>query len=171
MAGSDHSTRFSASQGPRVVGPRDGKIVNLGGCSARFMVWAEESGGGFSLVEHPIPPGHLAAPVHRHSREDEYSYVIEGRLGAQLGDDLVYAEAGDLVFKPRDQWHTFWNADDTDCRLLEIISPGGFEHYFDELVAGFISPDEQQERYGTETDLERTRQLCDDLGLVFPPPP
>ena len=111
--------RFDASQGPRIVGPRDGRSVELGAIGARFVVWGEESGGGFSLVEHPIPPRTLAAPVHRHSREDEYSYVLEGRLGALLGDDVVYAEAGDLAFKPRDQWHTFWNAGDTVCRILE----------------------------------------------------
>src|SRR5215467_3848548 len=91
--------RFDASQGPRVVGPQDGKAVDLGTCAARFMIWGEESGGGFALVEHPIPPRHLAAPLHRHTREDEYSYVVEGRLGAQLGSDVVYAEAGELVFK------------------------------------------------------------------------
>ena len=60
-----------------------------------------------------MPPRRLAAPLHKHSREDEYSYVLEGRMGAMLGDDVVYAEAGDTVFKPRDQWHTFWNAGDS----------------------------------------------------------
>ena len=110
------------------------KSVELGAIGARFIVWGEESGGGFSLVEHPIPPRTLAAPVHRHAKEDEYSYVLEGRLGALLGDDVVYAEAGDLAFKPRDQWHTFWNAGDTVCRILEIISPAGFEHYFDDIA-------------------------------------
>jgi mannose-6-phosphate isomerase-like protein (cupin superfamily) len=88
----------------------------------------ETHAGGFSLVEHPMPPRALAAPLHRHSREDEYSYVIEGRMGALLGDDVVYAEPGDLVHKPRDQWHTFWNAGDAPCRILEIIAPGGLEH-------------------------------------------
>ena len=68
-----------------------------------------------------------------HTREDEYSYVLEGRLGALLGDDEVYAEPGDFVFKPRDQWHTFWNAGDGPCRILEIIAPGGFEHMFREM--------------------------------------
>ena len=92
------------------------------------MPWTEESGGGFSLVEHPIPPKTLFAPLHKHSREDEYSFVIEGRMGALLGDDVVYAEAGDLAFKPRDQWHTFWNAGEAPCRILELICPGGFEH-------------------------------------------
>ena len=119
---------------PRIVGPRDGKSVDLGSIGARFMVYDSDSGGGFALVEHPMPPHHLAAPLHRHSREDEYSYVIEGRLGALLGDEVVYAEVGELAFKPRDQWHTFWNAGDTPCRILEIISPGGFEHYFDEIA-------------------------------------
>ena len=166
----DRLQRFDASRGLRLIGPRDGKTIDLGPCGVRFMVWGEESGGGFSLVEHPIPARHLAAPLHRHAREDEYSYVIEGRLGAQLGDDVVYAEAGDLVFKPRDQWHTFWNAGDTICRILEIISPAGFEHFFDELAAGLISPDEQQARYGSEADPASIDGLCRRHGLVYPLP-
>jgi mannose-6-phosphate isomerase-like protein (cupin superfamily) len=163
------SRRFDAAQGPRIVGPRDGKTVDLGACGARFLIWGEESGGGFALVEHPIPPRHLAAPLHRHTREDEYSYVIEGRLGAQLGADVVYASAGDLVFKPRGQWHTFWNAGDDMCRILEIISPGGFEHFFDELAAGLISAPEEQARYGSEADLGSIPGLCRQHGLVYPP--
>ncbi|HEX6677115.1 MAG TPA: cupin domain-containing protein [Actinomycetes bacterium] len=160
--------RYDASQGPRIVGPRDGKLIDLGTVGVRFLVWGEESGGGFSLVEHPIPPRHLAAPWHRHSLEDEYSYVLEGRLGAQLGDDVVYAEAGDLAFKPRDQWHTFWNAGAGPCRILEIISPAGFEHYFDEVASGAGSPEGYQARYGTQVDFDRTRHLCEQHGLVFP---
>ena len=163
------ASRFDASQGPRIIGPRDGKLVDLGPVGARFLVWGEESGGGFSLVEHPIPPRHLAAPLHRHSREDEYTYVLEGRMGALLGDDVVYAEAGDLAFKPRDQWHTFWNAGDTPCRILEIISPAGFEHYFEELAIGLRSADEFQRRYGTEADFESIQRLRAEYGLRFPP--
>jgi mannose-6-phosphate isomerase-like protein (cupin superfamily) len=123
-----------SDSGPRVIGPGDGKIVDLGSLGVRFMVWSEESGGGFSLVEHPIPPRTLAAPLHRHTNEDEYSYVLEGRMGALLGDAVVYADVGTLVFKPRDQWHTFWNAGDEPCRILEIISPGGFERLFEEAA-------------------------------------
>lgn len=161
--------RFDASQGPRIIGPRDGMAVDLGPVGARFLVWGEESGGGFSLVEHPIPPRHLAAPLHRHSREDEYSYVLEGRLGALLGEEVVYAEAGDLAFKPRGQWHTFWNAGDTPCRILEIISPAGFEHYFEDLAMGRGSADEYRRRYGTEADFESVQRLCAEYGLRFPP--
>lgn len=164
----DARRRFDAAQGPRVIGPQDGKSINLGGLGVRFMVWGEESGGGFSLVEHPIPPRHLAAPMHRHEHEDEYSYVLEGRLGAQLGDEVVDGEPGDLVVKPRHQWHAFWNAGDTPCRILEIMSPAGFEHFFDGLLeAG--APDEHQARYGLELDLDSVERLCREHGLQLPP--
>src|ERR687894_1246076 len=125
--------RFEASQGPRILGPNDGKAADFGSFGVRFMIWSEESGRGFSLVEHPIPPRTLVAPMHRHTGEDEYSYVLEGRMGAQLGEDVVCADAGTLVFKSRDRWHTFWNAGDTPCRILEAISPAGFEHFFREF--------------------------------------
>jgi hypothetical protein len=72
--------------GSGVIGPRDGKAVDLGSVGVRFMAWSEETGGGFSLVEHPIPPLTLVAPLHRHSREDEYSFVLEGRVGSLLGE-------------------------------------------------------------------------------------
>ena len=166
--------RFDHTQGPRIVGPDDGLYQDLGTIGTRFMAWTEETGGGFSLVEHPIPPRHLAAPLHKHSREDEYSFVLEGRMGALLGDDVVYAEAGDLAFKPRDQWHTFWNPDDTPCRILEIIAPGGFEHFFDELGELRKGPDFSPEllgplgeKYGLEFQPERIPEICEQHGLVF----
>jgi mannose-6-phosphate isomerase-like protein (cupin superfamily) len=169
---------MQTSRAPRIVGPQDGKAGSLGSIGVRFMIDTEDTHeGGFSLVEHPMPPRHLAAPLHKHSREDEYSYVLEGRMGALLGDDEVYADAGDLVFKPRDQWHTFWNAGDTPCRILEIIAPGGFERYFDELAeAGASEPPTLEwvaqlaDRYGLEMKPESIPELCERFGLRFGPP-
>jgi mannose-6-phosphate isomerase-like protein (cupin superfamily) len=160
---------------PKIVGPRDGRAGNLGSIGVRFMIDTEEThAGGFSLVEHPMPPHALAAPLHRHSREDEYSFVLEGRMGALLGDDVVYAEAGDLVHKPRDQWHTFWNAGDEPCRILEIIAPGGFEDFFAELVeVGGDGPPEPEwlaalgARYGVEFDFASIPLVCERFGLTF----
>jgi mannose-6-phosphate isomerase-like protein (cupin superfamily) len=171
--------QFDGSTGPRIIGPRDGKFVDLRSVGVRFMVWGAETGGTFSLVEHPIPPRTLVAPVHLHTREDEYSYVLEGRMGALLGDDVVYAEPGDLVFKPRNQWHTFWNAGDTTCRLLEIISPAGFEHFFNELGEQMIAAKavsvrdvpslrELGERYGHYFRPESIPQICQKYGLTYP---
>lgn len=74
------------------------------------------------------------APLHTHTREDEYSFILQGRVGVQLGDEILEAGPGDLVLKPRGVAHTFWNAGDEDARLLELISPAGFEHYFRELA-------------------------------------
>ena len=161
----------------RVLGPDDGKVARLGSIGVRFMVGGAESGGGFSLVEHPMGPRKLAAPLHRHSREDEYSFVLEGRVGALLGDEVVYGERGDLIFKPRDQWHTFWNAGDEPARILEIISPAGFEDYFrqlTELLRDAGPPDraalaQLAARYGLEFDFDSVPRLTQEYGLGFGP--
>jgi quercetin dioxygenase-like cupin family protein len=162
-----------SSQGPRILGPNDGRTVDFGSFGVRFMVLSEQSGGGFSLVEYPIPPRTLVAPLHRHANEHEYSYVLEGRMGAQLGDEVVHAQKGDLVFKPREQWHTFWNAGEEPLRILEIISPGGFEHVFKEMAddpeamvgetASLLDA-----RYGLEVDYESVERLCEEHELDFP---
>jgi mannose-6-phosphate isomerase-like protein (cupin superfamily) len=138
----------------------------------RFMVDGAESGGGFSLVEHPMSARALGAPLHRHAREDEYSFVLEGRIGALIGDDVVTGGPGDLIFKPRNHWHTFWNAGDAPARILEIISPAGFERYFSELVAlgGSRNASPQAlralgERYGLEVNPQSIPQLLERFTL------
>ena len=165
------------SRRARILGPHDGPAGQLGSIGVRFMIDGSESGGGFSLVEHPMPPRALAAPLHRHNREDEYSYVLDGRVGALLGDEVAFAEPGDLVFKPRGQWHTFWNAGDTPARIRELISPAGFEDYFHELVEMLRhgAPTGPQRaalasRYGLDVDPHSIPRLTAQHGLVFGPP-
>src|ERR671934_1741271 len=119
----------------KIVGPGDADEGFLGSIGVRFMIDGPEAGERFSLVEHAMSPRALAAPLHLHTREDEYSFVLEGRMGALLGDEVVEAGPGDLVFKPRNQWHTFWNAGEEPCRILEIIAPAGFERFFQALIA------------------------------------
>jgi quercetin dioxygenase-like cupin family protein len=106
-----------------VLSPDEAERVHLGGLGVRFMIEGAQSGGTFALVEHPIEPRVLAAPMHTHEREDEYTYVLEGEIGVQVGDEVRVARPGDLVFKPRGVPHAFWNAGDTPARALEIISP------------------------------------------------
>lgn len=161
------------TEGAKIVKAGEGRQGRLGGMGVRWMVTGDESRGGFSMVEHPLGPHALAAPLHRHSREDEYSYVLEGRIGAILGEETVYGGPGDLIFKPRDQWHTFWNAGETDARILEIISPAGFERYFEELVELFLpgrpAPEvlrEVAQRYGLETDPTSIPRLVEEHGLI-----
>jgi len=158
--------------GVKIVGPADAQEGFLGSIGVRFMIDSTETGERFSLVEHPMSPRALAAPLHLHTREDEYSYVLQGRMGALLGDDVVEAGPGDLVHKPRNQWHTFWNAGDEPCRILEIISPAGFEQFFRELsdLGGAMNadPDEFERlrgRYGLEMRPESFPELVQRFGL------
>src|SRR5688572_10492573 len=159
----------------KIVGPGDAKEGFLGSIGVRFMIDGSEAGDRFSLVEHAMSPRALAAPLHLHTREDEYSFVLEGRMGALLGDDVVEAGPGDLVYKPRGQWHTFWNAGDEPARILEIISPAGFEQFFAELapLAAGGAPDEEAfgelcARYALDMQPETVPGLCSRFGLWFP---
>src|SRR3954469_2622027 len=161
----------------KLLGPNDAAEGFLGSIGVRFMIDGADADQRFSLVEHPMSPRALAAPLHRHNREDEYSYVLEGRMGALLGDEVVYAKAGDLVWKPRNQWHTFWNAGDEPASILEIISPGGFEEFFKELVdmggALAASPEDfgaLAARYDLEVQPESIPALMERFGLRMPDP-
>jgi quercetin dioxygenase-like cupin family protein len=131
-----------------LLGPDQGQVVQLLALGVRFMIDGERTGGAFSLVEHPLPPRALGAPLHTHHNEDEYSYVLEGHFGIQLGDDTLEAGPGDLLFKPRGVPHAFWNAGDEPARLLELISPAGFEHYFRELAPLLAAPERDQAAIG-----------------------
>jgi mannose-6-phosphate isomerase-like protein (cupin superfamily) len=157
----------------QIVRSGDAQSVDLGSFGARFLLDQAQAGGRVSVVEHWIPPRMLAAPLHRHSREDEFSVVLAGRMGARLGEKTIVAEPGDLVLKPRDQWHTFWNAGEDECRLIEIICPGGFEEMFREIGA---NPDAMtgeaaaalDARFGLEVDYSSIESICAEQNLSFP---
>src|SRR5919109_837921 len=154
---------MATTKDTQTLGSTDGERVDLGGLGVRFMIDGERSGGGFSLVEHPIAPRTLAAPLHRHANEDEYSYVLEGRVGVQLGDDVLEAGPGDLVFKPRGVPHAFWNAGDEPARLLEVISPAGFENYFRELAPLLAAPERDEAALG---EVVARYELDIDFGTI-----
>ena len=162
----------SAVAGVTLVGPDNGREGFLGSIGVRFMIDGADAADRFSLVEHPMSPRALAAPLHLHTREDEYSFVLEGRMGALLGEEVVEAGPGDLVFKPRNQWHTFWNAGDRPCRILEIISPAGFEGFFRELsdLGGVLAAGPEtlaalNEKYGLEMRPDTVPELVERFGL------
>jgi quercetin dioxygenase-like cupin family protein len=155
-----------------VLGPEQGEAVNLLALGVRFMIEGEMTGGRFSLVEHPLPPRALGAPVHTHRNEDEYSYVLEGRVGVQLGEEVLEGGPGDLIFKPRGVAHAFWNAGDEPARLLEIISPAGFENYFREMAPLLAAPERDQtaigevvSRYDLDIDFQTIPILAERHGL------
>src|SRR4051794_15241287 len=149
------------------------RTADFPGLKNRYLIDASDTDGRFALIEHRIPPRTLAAPMHTHEREDEYSYVLSGRMGAQIGDETIEAGPGELVVKPRGVPHAFWNATDEETVLLELISPGEFASYFDE-IAPIVSGDgphdfeklgQIQARYALAMDFESIGALMERHGL------
>src|SRR5215470_3926159 len=136
------------------------RMLVEGPFSAVLLMAADASGGRLSLMEHPLAPRALGSPMHTHSHEDEYSYVLAGQIGAQVGAEVILAAPGDVIAKPSGIPHAFWNAGETPARVLEIIAPGGFEGYFaglGELLAASAQPDPAArhtlgQRFGIELD-------------------
>lgn len=143
-----------------VIEPDEGRSVWFGGLGVDFRIWGEETDRQFAVVEHPIEPGRLIPP-HVHAHEDEFSYVLHGRVGARVGDQEATAVRGSYIVKPRGIPHTFWNAGPEPARLLEIISPGGFERYFDELGSVVESGAEPEEF------LRQRAELGEKYGLGY----
>jgi quercetin dioxygenase-like cupin family protein len=139
-----------------VVQPNEGPTGELGTIGVQFKLWGHETNGAVSVVEHPFPVGALVPP-HLHTREDEYSIVTEGEIGFRSGDREVVLGAGGYITKPRGELHTMWNAGDAPARMIEIISPAGFENFFHEMSELMVAgpPDFEDlvrlaERYGLE---------------------
>ncbi len=154
----------------RIWRPDDGEMSGWGGNVNRFLVAGSETEGRISIVEHRVEPYALPGPLHRHSREDEYSFVIEGRVTAVSNGNLFEAEAGDLIFKPRGEWHAFWNPTDAPLRILEIITPAGLEDLFRALGGADLDPETlpaMAAEYGCELDFSGTAVLLEQHGLTL----
>lgn len=159
-----------------VVPPGTGGEGDLGSIGVVFKLWGKDTGGDLSIVEHPFPVGALVPP-HLHTREDEYSIVTEGEIGFRSGDREVVLGPGGYITKPRGELHTMWNAGATPARMIEVISPAGFEHFFREIseffAAGPPEPDalsDLAQRYGLQ--MARPDWLPDLIGRynLTPPP-
>lgn len=160
----------------RVVPPGTGDEGFLGTIGVVFKLDSADTGGAVSIVEHPFPVGSIVPP-HRHAREDEFSFVLEGEIGFRSDDQEAVLGAGGYITKPRGAVHTMWNAGSVPARMIEVITPGGFEGFFREL-SELIASGEMDfgalsaiaDRYGLE--LARPDWLPDILQRydLTPPP-
>jgi quercetin dioxygenase-like cupin family protein len=116
-----------------IVRPGEGLTGDVGAHGVVFKLWGQDTGGAVAIVEQQFPLGALVPP-HLHTREDEYSIVTEGEIGFRSGDREVVLGAGGYITKPRGELHTMWNAGSAPARMIEVISPAGFEKYFRDLV-------------------------------------
>ena len=155
------------------VQPSEGETVFLGPLTATVKIPSTATYGAVALVEHTLAAGFLGAPPHRHQREDEISYVLEGELTVQIGDQIQVVSAGTSILKPRGIMHTFWNAGIALVRFLEIIAPGGAEGYFAArarliLTAGppnMAAIAALQEQYDLTFDRDAVPELLQRHGL------
>jgi mannose-6-phosphate isomerase-like protein (cupin superfamily) len=143
-----------------VLQPGDGRERTLGSIGVVFKLWGSQTNGSVSIVEHPFPVGALV-PAHLHTREDEYSIVTEGEIGFRSGDREVVLGSGGYITKPRGEMHTMWNAGSVPARMIEVISPAGFENFFREL-AELLESD--------RPDLSEIPALGKKYGLQFGQP-
>lgn len=138
-----------------------GAKVNVLGIPMVIRVHGRETGGTISVVEsHDVPNG--GPPPHIHLREDETFQVLEGDYEFSVGGKTIIARKGATLFAPRGVPHTYRYLGQTPGRLMCIITPAGFEGFFEDVDA--MSPQEQQ-------DIPRIIELGKKYGLEFPPPP
>lgn len=153
-----------------------GVFVRLRKLGVRLLTRGEETGGRLAVVEYVVPPHAMGSPVHTHANEDEITYVAEGTAGVLIGDEDYEAGPGVTIRKPRGIPHAFWNPGDTPARLLEILTPAGFERYFEDMAEALAAasggqPDLQrvsaiQERYGLTMDQASIPVLAQRYGLL-----
>jgi quercetin dioxygenase-like cupin family protein len=158
-----------------VVQPHGPDAPLIPGLTASTRLTSAET-GSISIVEHVFSPGALVPP-HTHTLEDEISYVVMGDIGFRSNGKEVTLGAGGYIVKPRNELHSMWNAGSTPARMIEIISPSGFEKYFVELaeavaVAGGL-PDPSimgaiAGRFGLSFDLAEVPDLVARYGLIAP---
>ena len=110
------------------------RTAALYGVEFAYRLETPNTDGRAAVLEVTIPPRTLVKP-HQHSKEDEVSLILSGRVGARIGD-ATYEEipAGSSIVKPRDIPHAMWNVTDEPARILEIVRPAGLERYFEEIA-------------------------------------
>ena len=123
-----------------------------------YKVLSKSVNGSAAIVEHTVEPKSIGAPMHKHTHEDEISYVLEGVLSVIQDGKVQIAGPGEYIVKPRGIFHTFWNAGNERIRFIEVITPGNFEYYFAEL-APFLES-------GKPPQMDKVRETGMKYGLI-----
>jgi mannose-6-phosphate isomerase-like protein (cupin superfamily) len=146
---------------PIQVPDNGGTKVNVLGIPMSIRIHGRDTGGIASAVEsHDVPNG--GPPPHIHHREDETFQVLEGDYEFTVGDKSFVAKKGTTIFAPRGVPHTYRYLGQTPGRLMCIITPAGFEGFFEAI--GALTPEQQH-------DIPRVIAVGKEFGLEFPPPP
>ncbi|WUH94871.1 cupin domain-containing protein [Streptomyces sp. NBC_00433] len=157
------------ARGVNVVRPGEGEEVAIPGFGATYKLYARDTGSEVSIVEHPFAVGFITAP-HKHVGEDEHSFVLEGEIGFRSDDSEVVLGPGSYITKPRGQMHAMWNAGDMPGRIIEIITPGGFEDYFRQLGELLVDGKKTESASRSLHDTDEFTALATKFGLTYGEP-
>lgn len=135
--------------------------VHFRALGTTYKVLSESVGGSAAIVEHTLDAKSLGAPMHKHTRENEISFVLEGELSVIQNGQVQTAGPGEYIVKPKEIFHTFWNAGDQMVRFIEIITPGNFEYYFAELAPFLLK--------GQPPQMDKVRETARKYGLIIDP--
>jgi mannose-6-phosphate isomerase-like protein (cupin superfamily) len=131
-----------------------------------FLVNSEQTNGAFSMTDYLSKPGN-EPPAHVHDREDEFVYVLEGRIDAYIGKEVFSAGQNEGVYFPKFVPHTF-RIVTPQLRMLIWISPGGFEGYFRDMSepARSLNLPEHAVNYGA-VDMDHAIRKGNEHGISF----
>jgi uncharacterized cupin superfamily protein len=120
--------------------PGEGKRISVVGDVYRFLATGEDTGGAYAILEATVAPGG-GPPLHRHSREDEGFFVLDGEITFTVVDRQVKAAAGTFVNLPPGVKHAFKNEGGRVAKMLILVAPAGFEKMFEETGVALTGPD------------------------------
>jgi mannose-6-phosphate isomerase-like protein (cupin superfamily) len=125
---------LTATMQPVVVRPGESRLPDLcpAGNEILVQVSPDDSGGQFAVGLMKVQPMG-GPPLHVHSREDEWFYVLKGELTIQVGDERITAGPGTSVFGPRGVPHTFQNFTGEVVETLVMVNPPAFLDFFAEV--------------------------------------
>jgi quercetin dioxygenase-like cupin family protein len=124
---------------PLLTRAGQGRVIRAFGDEISLLMTGKETGGAYTAFICTTPPGG-GPPPHRHEREDEWFYVLDGVVSFLIQDRWHDARPGDFVFAPRGSVHTFNNKTAQAARMLVHTSPSGFEDFFAEAEQVFNRP-------------------------------
>ncbi len=146
-----------------VVPPGAGETLPIPGFGAVYKLYSHDNGGEVAIVG---AVGTITAP-HRHTRKDEHSIVLEGQIGFRSDSDEVVPGPGGYITRPRGQTRAMWNAGQVPGRIIEVITPGGFESYFREL-GELLAASEPDPAAGTNLhESDAFAKLAAEYGLTY----
>jgi quercetin dioxygenase-like cupin family protein len=159
---------MSENRTATIVLPTEGEMIHAGGDRYRFLATREGTDGRYGIWEAVVPPGG-GPPPHRHTREEEGFYVIEGEVTIYADGRRVVATPGAFVNMPAGNTHWFRNEGDRPAKMLVLVAPGGMEGLFRETGQPATDPSAPIPPLGDD-EKKRILAVAPKFGIEILPP-